>query len=362
MMIKSLTFISVCAAFLSLNACRWSSEQGPVRMNAIHKAQKRGEFNTDEYKIIDITRSNIAKYNKPQVIKGGDLPPVDLSKTYTDAIRPYDQLTVQVVDTAAQGGIGGASGRPAQFGPLEVPQTGKISIPYAGEFNVLGKEITELQNAIQKAYATVFNTAQVSVGRSSRLPLRANVIGIANAPGQQTIDRKGVNLADLVAKSRGTSQEPFTCEYILHRNKRTYKYSNREITTKDIIAQDGDVLEIRKSTERSVTLLGAVNRPGSYPFPNYDSHLDDFIGQGSGFRADSANISGVFIFRNTLSGSTDIYRFNLRDPSGVICASRFSVHGNDIVYVTEAPLTRWNRTIRNILPFSQVSNFARFPN
>jgi len=358
MMIKSLTFISVVAAAMSLNACKWSSEQGPVRMNAIHKAQQKGRFSTDEFRIIDITKNNITRYNKPQVIRGNVLPKVDLRKTYSDAIRPYDQLTLQIVDTAGQGGLAGKN----DFGPFEVPQTGKIAIPYVGEFNVMGKEITDVQKEIQKAYSTVFNSARVSVGRTSRLPLRANVIGIARAPGQQIIDREGVNLADLVAKSGGTTQEPFTCEYILHRNKRTHKLNNREITTANILAQDGDVLEIRKSTERSVTLLGAVRRPGSYPFPNYDSHLDDYIGQGSGFREDSADISGVFIFRRVSSGATDIYRFNLRDPSGVICASRFSVHGNDIVYVTEAPLTRWNRTIRNILPFGQVSNYARFSN
>ena len=208
----------------------------------------------------------------------------------------------------------------------------------------------------------MFNSARVSLNRSSRLPLTANVIGIANSPGQQTIDREGVTLADLVAKSGGTLQEPFTCEYILHRGKLTYKLNNQDITSSRILAQDSDILEIRKSSDRSITLLGAVNRPGSYPFPNYSSYLDDFIGEGSGFREDSANLSGVFLFRRTPANTTDIYRFDMRDPEGVIASSRFLVHGNDIIYVTEAPLTRWNRTIRNILPFSQVSNFNRLAN
>ena len=169
-------------------------------------------------------------------------------------------------------------------------------------------------------------------------------------------------MADLVAKSGGTSQEPFTCEYILHRGDNSYSLNNNELTTGNILAQDGDILEIRKSADRSVTLLGAVNRPGSYPFPNHESYLDDFIGVSSGFREDSADISGVFIFRKKSESNTDIYRFDLGDPAGVICASHFLVHGNDIVYVTEAPLTRWNRTIKNILPFSQFSQFSRYTN
>lgn len=288
------------------------------------------------------------------------MPAVDRSKTYSDAIRPYDQLVLQVVDTADQGGFGASNGTPLQFGPLEVPATGIISIPYAGDFNVLGKELTDVQKEIVRAYSTVFNSARISLGRSSRLPLRANVIGIAKAPGQQVIDRDGVTLADLVAKSGGTIQEPFTCEYLLHRSKKTYALQNSDITTKQILAQDGDILEIRKSNDRSVIILGAVNRPGSYPFPHHESYLNDFIGEASGFRSDSANLSGVFVFRKMPDNTSDIYRFNMRDPEGVIAASSFLAHGNDIIYVTEAPLTRWNRTIRNILPFGQVYNYGNF--
>lgn len=327
-------------------------------MDAIHDAQKKGKFPTNEYLIIDVTNLNIVEINKPQVIKSNALPKVDLSKTYSDAIRPYDQLVLQVVDTAVEGGFSSKDGRPVQFGPLEVPQSGKISIPYAGEFNVIGKEITDVQNEIQNAYVTVFNTARVSLSRLSRLALTANVIGVANGPGQQVIDRKGVTLADLVAKSGGTTFEPFASEYLLHRGNRTYRLNNREVTRKHILAQSGDILEIQKSDEHSITVLGAVNRPGTYPFPNNDSRLADFIGAGGGVSSDRADVTGVFIFRKTSDKSANIYRFNLSEPSGVIHASRFLVHGDDIVYVTEAPLARWNRILRNILPFSQVSRFS----
>ncbi|MFC5050237.1 SLBB domain-containing protein [Rubritalea spongiae] len=356
---KLLALTSTLASFLLLNSCQWTPEQGPTNMDAIHDAQKEGKFPTNEYVIIDVNNLNITEINKPQIIQSNSIPKTDLIKTYADAIRPYDKLALQVIDTAETGGFSSRDGRPVQFGPIEVPQSGKISIPYAGDFNVIGKEITDVQNEIQNAYSTVFNTAQVSLNRISRLPLTANVIGIANKPGQQQIDRKGVTLADLVAKSGGTAIEPFTCEYKLHREGRTYLLNNKEVTTKNILAQDGDILEIQKSDKHAVTILGAVNRPGSYPFPNNDARLADFIGQGGGVSSNRADVTGVFVFRKTSNDSATIFRFNLSDPSGVIYASRFLVHGDDIVYVTEAPLARWNRMIRNILPFSQVSNFSR---
>jgi polysaccharide export outer membrane protein len=353
--------LTLPAAFF-INACSFSSEQGPVGMDSIQNAQKRGSMSTDQYEIIDITSHNINHYNKSAVSSRNELPEVDYSKTYSDAIRPYDQLTLQVIDTAQTGGLGVGGGSSVQFGPIEVPQSGKISVPYAGDFSIIGKELTEIQKDIQDAYSTVFNTARVTVGRISRLALRANVIGIAQQPGQQVIDREGVNLADLVAKSGGTLQEPFTCEYLLHRKLKTYILNNNDITNENILVMDGDVLEIRKSNHRTVTLLGAVVRPGSYPFPNYNSKLDDFIGGGGGFRSDSANLSGVFVFRQMPTKKTHIYRFDMRDPAGVIAAGNFSIHGKDIIYVTEAPLARWNRTIRSILPFGQAYNMGGFSN
>ncbi|MGB2011513.1 MAG: SLBB domain-containing protein [Akkermansiaceae bacterium] len=355
-MSKSLLIISSLIPAFLISGCQWSSEQGPTRLKSIQKAQQRGTHETDEYEIIDITTENIAAYNKKQNPPKSALPRVDWSRTYSDAIRPYDKISIQVFGTSEAGGPAQAS----IFGPLEVPQSGVVSIPYAGEFNLLGKQLSEVQKEIGRAYSTVFSSARMSIVRVERLPLRANVIGIARAPGQQIIDRKGVSLADLVAKSGGTTLEPFTCEYLLHRSGSTYQLSNKDITNRNVLAQDGDILEIRKSAERSITLLGAVNRPGTYPFPSHDSKLDDVIGQGGGFREDSADIKGVFIFRKMPSQVTNIYRFNLSEPDGVIGASEFAVHGNDIVYVTEASLTRWNRTIRNILPFSQVNNFSRF--
>ena len=58
--------------------------------------------------------------------------------------------------------------------------------------------------------------------------------------------------------------------------------------------------------------------------------------------------SGVFVFRK---GSPDIvYTFDLKNPGVMPLVQRFPMKGEDIVYVTEAPLARWNRMISQILP------------
>lgn len=339
-----------------LSSCHVVSDQGPTGMNKIQKAQAKGEISTDNYEIIDISQDNIQHYNKIQFKKSGTIPTAQSSKMYSDAIRPYDKLALLVIDTAEQGAFANSKG-PVTFGPLEVPTSGKITIPYAGEFKVIGKTINDIQREISEKYSTVFNTAQVSLSRVTRQPLRASVIGLANRPGQHPIERKGVTLSELIALSGGTTEEPYLCDYLIHRNNKTYTLNNDQITKRKILAQDGDLIEIKRSEAHSITIMGSVNKPGNHKFPKSHCHLSDLLGESNGISLTRADATGVFIFRKAGS-RTHLYRFNLQKPEGMIQASKFNIHGNDIIYVTEAPLSKWGRVIRGILPFGQLQSAA----
>jgi len=336
-----------------LSSCGWVPETGPTNLENIHAAQKKQHYTTDEFRIIDITRQNIKTFNKPQIVTSSVHPPLDFNRTYHDSIRPYDKLTLQIVDTATEGSL--TRGGPVSFGPIEVPVTGEILFPYAGKINVLNKEISEVQADLQKAYSTVFSSAEVSLNRIERQPLTANVIGLASKPGQFQIDRAGVNLADLVAMAGSTLEEPFLCSYLLHRNQKTYELSNQQLTQKPPLAQDKDLLEIRRRKDNSVTILGAVRGSGNHKLPNKGSRLSDFLGEGQGLDVNRADTTGIFVFRKNNQGAADIYRFDLSEPSGVLYASQFYVHGGDVIYVTEAKLAHWNRLIRNLLPLDTIS-------
>jgi len=323
---RLLTSLALISA-LCLTSCHIVSDQGPTGMNKLQREQARGKLGTENYVIIDINKGNLNRYNKIQYKKSGVIPKAKKSKMYNDLIRPYDKLTLLVIDTAEQGAFPGARG-PVTFGPLEVPLTGTISIPYAGNFSVLGKSINSVQNEIGAKYSTVFNTAKISLNRVERQPLRASVIGLANAPGQHPIERQGVTLAEMVALSGGTKEEPYLCDYLIHRDKKTYTLNNDQITKLKILTQDGDLVEIKRSEEHSITMMGSVNRPGNHKFPKSHALLSDFLGEGRGINVNRADATGVFIFRKAGS-RTHLYRFNLQKPEGMILASKFNVHGKD---------------------------------
>lgn len=352
--------LNLCSGILILSlftSCEHMADFGPVNLAKIQEAQNNGQ-GSGEYRIVDINSQNLRKYNSQERSSTFDTPPYDSSLSYQDEILPYDQLSLQVVDTAQTGALGSAGG-PTTFGPVEVPKNGTISFPYAGEFQVIGKSLQDLQREIKSAYENSFNTAEVSLSRVSRKEKRANVIGLVKGAGQFPLTREGITMADLIALSGGTKSEPHMCLYLLHRSGKTYQLSNLQITKRNLYVQDGDLLEVKLREDHSVTLMGAVQRPGNHHFPNSQSTLSDFLGSSSGLNLSTSNARGVFVIRNMTSKYTNIFRFDLKNPEGLINSSKFYLHGGDIVYVTEAPLSRWNRAIRNVLPLgSSVSGAA----
>lgn len=105
-------------------------------------------------------------------------------------------------------------------------------------------------------------------------------------------------------------------------------------------------------------VMGAINRPVSISFPLPSPTLADALGSATGLDERRSDPSGVFVFRK---GSPDtVFTFNLKEPSTMALVQRFPIQGEDIIYITEAPLVRWNRMLSLILPGSafQIANSA----
>ncbi len=339
----------VTLGFLMLvTNCTLLPEAGPV--NIVKDAQD--EDTPGSYRLIDINSSNLSSFNSTQHNKVDKLPSVDSSRTYTDTIQKGDTLSLYLIDPNPEESFTGGQA----IGPLEVSQEGEVNIPFIGTLQLKGKSIRDAEFMIKEQFALKFSSAEVSVSRNKNIQFRANSIGLVSRPGQHTIDRPDFTLADLVSLSGGTSIEPHLCEYQLHRDGKTYILDSKQLGKSKTRVQDGDLLEVTRSKHQHLVILGNANRPGNHPFPSSHSHLTDFIGAGNGINLENGNPSGIFIFRKKPGSKTDVFRFNLRKADGLIAASKFHLHGDDVIYITEAPLSRWNRIIRNVLPIGQVQS------
>lgn len=100
-------------------------------------------------------------------------------------------------------------------------------------------------------------------------------------------------------------------------------------------------------------LTGEVARPGGFPLP-FDRGLtlaDALFGQGGGLKPATGNPAQIYVLREAETpGSVTAWNLDARNAAGLVLATRFEMRPNDVVFVAEQPITRWNRLIEQITP------------
>lgn len=335
------------AALFGTSSCNLISEAGPLKSSI----QKGGA----PYEIVEVKSSaDIPAHGR--VYGRADAPPSLKGQAYSDKIRVRDNLEFVITDVSEQSPFHAAGAY--RIGPLEVPQEGRVGIPYAGEIQVLNLSLSEAAADLEDKLKPVSQTARVSVHRSGRIPLTANVLGEVGTPGPVSLERSGMNSLDLLAAAGGPKGSEHLYSYSLRRGTKEYQFDYLGFRRNPFIVEEGDLLTVTTDSTNRYHVMGAINRPVSISFPLPSPTLADALGSATGLDERRSDPSGVFVFRK---GSPDVvYVFNLKDPSIMALVQRFPMQGEDIIYITEAPLVRWNRMLSLILPSSafQIANAA----
>jgi len=329
-----LAFISILFSLFN-SGCTLISETGPLK----------GEINshTDSYRLVDVASG--ADIPKRKLVYGqGKIPTLIKGPAYSDRIRERDSLHFVITDLSEQSPFNGLGA----FGPVEVPGNGLVEIPYVGAINVNGKLLSEISEELNEKIKPVSNTARASVTRSGRLPLVANVIGKVKNPGPVPLERAGITSVDLLSAAGGPTDSEHLFIYHFRRNGSNYDLDYLAFRDNPFLIEEGDLLSVATDNTKRFHVMGAINRPVSVAFPLPNPTLADALGAATGFDERRSDPSGVFIFRE--GNPATVYTFNLKKPQIMQLIQRFPIEGNDIVYVTEAPLSRWNRLVSQILP------------
>ena len=102
-----------------------------------------------------------------------------------------------------------------------------------------------------------------------------------------------------------------------------------------------------------VYLTGEVAKTGRTALPfGHRAVLADVLFGENGFRGDTGDPTEIYVLRAKSPDSDQVIAWNLdlTDASNTILATRFELRPSDVIFVAEQPVTKWNRTVQQIVP------------
>ncbi|UWR35712.1 polysaccharide biosynthesis/export family protein (plasmid) [Sulfitobacter sp. W027] len=102
-------------------------------------------------------------------------------------------------------------------------------------------------------------------------------------------------------------------------------------------------------------LAGEVNQSGRFTFPfGRTVTLADALYSEGGFDTQTGNPSQIYVLRGSDNprefGAVTAWNLDARNAANLILATRMELRPNDVIFVAEQPVTRWNRAITQITP------------
>lgn len=239
-----------------------------------------------------------------------------------------------------------------------VHSDGTIFYPYIGKVQVAGKKVTEIREDITKRLAKYIESPQVDVTVAAFRSQRVYVTGAVNQPGTVPVTNVPMTLIEAVNAAGGMNEAANWNQVTLTRGNTARSFNLRELyqagnTDQNILLQPNDVVHVARNDDNKVFVLGEVRKPQSYMMGQSGTTLAEALADAGGMFEATANASGIFVIRQAEADSgkiAQVYQLNAENAIALVMAEQFELQQRDIVYVTAAPVARWNRVISQLLP------------
>lgn len=266
------------------------------------------------------TLRNIKVYRNNRLVTVVDIYDYILNGKLTGNVRLADNDVIVVGPYDCLVNITGKVKRP-MFYEMKKNESINSLLKYAGSFTGDAyKKSVRVNRKTGREYA-VFNVDEFdfasfhiadgdSVSVDSILPRYANTVEIKGAvfrPGMYNIGEQINSVRSLVEHAEGLTEDAFTNRAVMHRMKpdRTLEVISMDIAgimsgkVADIPLKENDVLFIPtrqdKLIERTITIRGEVQYPGTYKYADNET-IEDFVLQAGGL-TDKASIVNVNVSR-----------------------------------------------------------------
>jgi len=277
--------------------------------------------------------------------------------SYDYEVSYGDILSITVWDHPELTIPAGSNRSPSEAGNW-VHSDGTIFYPYVGRVKVVGLNVTQIRDILRERLAEYIQSPQVDVTVASFKSKRVYVTGEVNSPGAQPITNVPLTLLEAVSKAGGLTENADWTRVTLTREGKTTSYSLRDVYEKgnigeNIVLRSSDIVHVARNDASKIFVLGEVSKPTTINFGRSQLSLADALAEAGGFKQTTADASGIFVIRKAPKETgkiAEVFQLDAKNATALVLADQFELQPRDIVYVTAAPIARWNRLISQLVP------------
>ncbi|QHI24471.1 hypothetical protein Ahae5227_17400 [Acinetobacter haemolyticus] len=241
-----------------------------------------------------------------------------------------------------------------------IDASGYIQLPLVGRYKASGKSLAQLNTELRNQFARYLKNPDVIVRVLSYQGQRYSVQGSVLRGGQFYLNDQPTSIYTALGMAGGINDKGANTYIQLIRNGQTYDLNTIELeksgySLHKLLVQPNDTIYVSTRENQKIYVMGESGKNQALPMRDQGMTLSDALGESLGINPLSGSASRIYVLRtNPNDRSTALYHMNLMSLGDFGLANQFKLRSNDIVYVDATGLTRWQRVINQIIPFSNA--------